>query len=163
MPNLTGDPATHTSESLEQGMTGSCLCNAITVKITQAGLFDKPNGHTCHCANCRKFSGTASANVLALPLENIEVSDPKGYRKIYEDTNTGSRDTVPRSFCSNCGSSIGTISSKGSGAKMAFVSLGIFPKIPEPEFELFTAHRHDWVKAVDGAAQHDYLRRPYKD
>ena len=26
--------------------------------------------------------------------------------------------------------------------------LGIFPRIPEPEFELFAAHRHEWESRV---------------
>lgn len=159
MPPLTGDPSSYPVSDFSDGMGGTCLCGSITVKITQQGLFDQPNGHTCHCSNCRKSSGAATTNILKVPASNASVSDPHKYLKTYVDTNTGTGDALPRSFCSNCGSSIGNFVGEESKSPWAFVALGLFPRMPVPEFELFTAHRQEWVKPVEGAKQHDFLRQ----
>lgn len=37
------------------------------------------------------------------------------------------------------------------------LSLGIFPRIPKPAFELFAAHRHEWLPAVPGAKQYKFM------
>lgn len=139
--------------SLQDGMQGSCLCGAITLTITQLGLFDKPNGHICHCVNCRQSSGAASLNILCLPTSNVTFSDPQSYLKTYLDNNTGSGNTVARSFCGNCGSSIGSLPVLGM-EKLSMVALGLFPKMPVPEFEVFTKDRVAWLRpATDDAEQ----------
>lgn len=35
-----------------------------------------------------------------------------------------------------------------SAPKLSMVALGLFPRIPEPEFEVFVKHRQAWVKAL---------------
>lgn len=35
--------------------------------------------------------------------------------------------------------------------------LGIFPRIPQPEFELFAAHRHDWEARLDGTKLYKFM------
>ena len=97
-----------------------------------------------------------AANVLGLPLQNVQISDPRNYLKTYVDSNTGSGGSVSRSFCSNCGSLFGDIPAKDSGEQYAALSLGIFPRIPNPEFELFTAHRHEWLKPIPGVEQYQF-------
>lgn len=97
-----------------------------------------------------------------VPRVNVTVSDPKGYLKQFVDADTGSGDALKRGFCSNCGSSIGEFLTDESETN-CFINTGIFPRIPTPAFELFTAHRHEWVRPVEGAVQHDFLRKPYKN
>ncbi len=76
MPPFTGNPNDYnTAELNEKGITGSCLCGSITVTLTQKDLFAKPNGHICHCHNCRTFSGSP-LNVIRLPASNVKLSDP---------------------------------------------------------------------------------------
>ena len=75
-----------------------------------------------------------------LPSENVTISDPKKYLRTYLDYDTGSGNSLPRSFCSNCGSTVGEFHPND---KYTWLNLGIFPRIPEPEFdefEVFTAH-----------------------
>lgn len=156
MAQLTGDPSSHDLFSLKEGMQGSCLCGNIILKITQKGLFDKPNGHICHCLNCRRFSGAASVNILTLPTSNLTVTDSKNFLKAYHDTDTGSGNTVARSFCSNCGSPIGCLPILPA-PQISVVALGLFQRIPEPEFEVFTKHRQAWVKPLAGQeGQYEY-------
>lgn len=156
MAPFIGDPSDYDVSSFEDGMKGACLCGNITVDIKQKGLFDKPNGHVCHCYNCRRFAGGSHVNILCLPTANITVSDPKSFLKIYEDRDTGSENTVPRSFCSNCGSPIGCVPLIKE-PRLSMVALGLFPKMPEPEFEVFTKHRQDWARpATEKAEQCDF-------
>ena len=37
------------------------------------------------------------------------------------------------------------------------LSLGIFPLIPEPEFELFAAHKHGWEPKLQGTRQYKLM------
>lgn len=78
----------------------------------------------------------------------------------YADPNSGSGSPVPRSFCGECGCGIGVIpdeSMRASGFTDAFVWLGLFPRVPTPEIELFTAHRQSWAMPVEGAKQNEFL------
>ena len=99
--------------------------------------------------------------------------------KTYIDYKTGSGGPVPRGFCTKCGSGrscsfpadrsfgscgllfcvtgIGFIPEEGSEVPVAFVWLGLFPRVPTPEIELFTAHRQVWTTPVEGAVQHEFL------
>jgi len=96
--------------------------------------------------NCRKATGsTALANII-VAAQNVSVKDPHGYFKTYWDGETGSGDLLPRSFCSNCGSTLGGWPSDPKG-KIS-VALGVFPRMPTPEFELFSAHRQEWLGPV---------------
>jgi hypothetical protein len=63
MSTYTGDPKEQDLAALANGMTGECLCGSIRVTIHKPGLFENPNGHLCHCSNCRKFSGCVANNV----------------------------------------------------------------------------------------------------
>ena len=150
MARYKGDPASYPPESLHDGITGSCLCGSISITITELDLFSKPNGHICHCINCRKFTGSDHSNVMMLPASNVSVSDTKGHLKVYNDTDTGSGRVSPKSFCSNCGSGVGAFNLDGPLAGFVFVGVGLFPRISEPAAELFTAHRHEWMKPIAG-------------
>ena len=35
--------------------------------------------------------------------------------------------------------------------------LGILPLIPQPEFELFAAHRHDWEPTIAGTEKYKFM------
>ena len=155
MASPRGDPASHPISTLQEGMTGSCLCGSIKITVKQKDLFNKPNGHICHCINCRKSTGSAYASLLMLPSANVEISDPKGCLKTYLDYDTGSGNPLPRSFCSNCGSTVGEFHPL---EKWTWLNLGIFPRIPQPEFEVFVAHRQGWMKPVtEGAKQYRFV------
>ncbi|EME43686.1 hypothetical protein DOTSEDRAFT_72891 [Dothistroma septosporum NZE10] len=127
-------------------VTGSCLCGGITVTVRQQGFFTKPTGHTCHCENCRKMSSSAFMSLLMVRTSDIDISDPKGILKIFRDNDSLSGRTVLRPFCSECGSP--TACALQGEPRLSLVALGMFSKMPQPEFELFTAHRQDWVKPV---------------
>lgn len=99
----TGDPKSHPISKFSNGISGECLCGSIKVTITDSELFSKQRGHLCHCANCRKASGSmASANLL-IEEEKVKIEDRDGTLKTYEDDETLSGGLLKRNFCGQCG------------------------------------------------------------
>lgn len=99
MSHLTGDPKRHDLSSFKDSLSGSCLCGSITVTINDNELFTKPRGHLCHCANCRKVSGSVVSANLIMEEEKVDIKDRDGTLKVYEDKATNSGNPVYRYFC----------------------------------------------------------------
>jgi hypothetical protein len=74
---------------------GSCLCGNVTLEI--AGPLH--NARFCHCANCRKFSGTASAAWGLIQTDQLTVS-PSMNSSVSKYNSGGGL----RAFCASCGS-----------------------------------------------------------
>lgn len=78
--------------------TGQCLCGAVKFRIS--GQFE--SFFLCHCARCRKDSGSAhSANLFSSTAKIIWVA---GEENIKTFRLSGSRHV--RSFCSDCGAAL---------------------------------------------------------
>ena len=75
MPNFTGDPKSHSTESIGNKLVGECLCGSIRVTITDDELWTKRRGHLCHCANCRKVGGTFAQANLNIEKEKVQIED----------------------------------------------------------------------------------------
>jgi len=105
MSHLTGDPKQHDLSSFKDSITGSCLCGSITVTIND-NLFQTPRGHLCHCANCRKATGSIAATNLTIEEEKVDIKDRDGTLKLYEDRATNSGNPDHRWFCSVDGKSV---------------------------------------------------------
>ncbi|KAI5359163.1 putative CENP-V/GFA domain, Mss4-like superfamily protein [Septoria linicola] len=151
-------PATFTATE-NNTYTGACLCGSITLRLSLPyDLYARPQGHICHCNNCRKTSSAAAgAAVIMLPTSQIELSDPDKELKTYNDTSSKSGRTVPRSFCGECGSPVGCVPTDML-PELSVVALGLFVKMPEPVFECFVKRRGAWVKpTVEEAKQYEYV------
>jgi len=78
--------------------TGKCLCGAVTFRIT--GGFDA--FFLCHCARCRKDSGSAhSANLFS---STAKITWMSGEENIKTFRLPGSRHV--KCFCTECGSAL---------------------------------------------------------
>lgn len=78
--------------------TGQCLCGAVKFRIS--GQFE--SFFLCHCARCRKDSGSAhSANLFSSVAKIIWMS---GEENIKTFRLSGSRHV--KSFCSDCGAAL---------------------------------------------------------
>ncbi|KAF2216211.1 hypothetical protein CERZMDRAFT_11082, partial [Cercospora zeae-maydis SCOH1-5] len=124
--------------------TGTCLCGSISLTLTLPyDLFAKPQGHTCHCMNCRKFSGSANGLAcLMIPTSQVQIRDPENKLKTFDDTNSRSGRTVGRSFCGECGSPVG--GPTRALPELSVIALGLFDEVPKPVFECFAAQKVDW-------------------
>ena len=79
---------------------GGCLCGNIRFTIT--GDAKKP--HTCSCKMCQRHSGSITQFWAEFSKEQVQWDGPGG-----EPTLWRSSDYSSRSFCPNCGSTLGAI------------------------------------------------------
>lgn len=120
--------------------TGGCLCGA--VRYTVRG--EPTHVGRCHCADCRKESGSAFAVYAQWPRDAFELD---GEVATYDG----------RSFCPSCGGRIGNIGDDGVEIRLG--SLDDAPFLLRPEAEIWIKRREPWLPAVEGASQHEENRR----
>jgi hypothetical protein len=119
--------------------TGGCLCGAIRYSVEGEPF----HVGRCHCADCRKESGSTYTIYGQWPLEAFSVA---GEYATYEG----------RSFCPRCGSSLFTLDEKGAEIRLG--SLDDAPFELRPEAEVWIKRREPWLHPVDGAWQHSESR-----
>jgi len=80
----------------------SCLCGKACFTVTGDPFFYA----VCHCSNCKKFSGSAFMTNAFFRPHQVSVTAGEDVIRKYQDSNTKSGNTLTRSFCSECGSSL---------------------------------------------------------
>ncbi|KAL5044815.1 Mss4-like protein [Aspergillus fruticulosus] len=125
-------------------METTCLCKAITVKVSHNWLDGKQHGHVCHCLNCRKVSGTAlGVTNLPVPRDMVTIT---GEMYLYDDYDTISGQPVHRYFCKVCCNPIKSESHLLPDS--IILKMGIFEHIPKPKSEGFVGERQAWGQPV---------------
>jgi hypothetical protein len=140
---LLTDPAgARESSVVEEGVrTGGCLCGA--VRYTVRG--EPVHVRRCHCADCRKESGSAFTVYAHWPVEAFELS---GEVASYD----------ARGFCPRCGSRLLDTTGVDSGGTLIEIRIGSLDQAPfelKPRDEFWVKRRESWIPPVEGAAQHD--------
>ncbi|KAL0945225.1 hypothetical protein HGRIS_000738 [Hohenbuehelia grisea] len=119
---------------------GACLCQRVRYELR-----GEPKSHlVCHCKNCQKFSGSAFMTNLFYKPEDVIITQGKESIKTYKDANTDSGNTLTRSFCSECGSSLFL---KNSTIELTIVCSGNVedPVQLIPKRELYPQDKRSWV------------------
>jgi hypothetical protein len=118
--------------------TGGCLCGAVRYRV------DGEPVHVgrCHCADCRKESGSAFSVYGQWPIEDFslegELAEFRG-----------------RGFCPRCGARL--LNPPGPGDTHVEIRLGSLDEAPfdlAPEAEIWVRRREPWLAPVEGASQH---------
>ena len=123
---------------------GSCLCGAVKYEVR--GEFGP--AFFCHCSRCRKASGSAfAANVVAAASDFVIVAGEASlgsYR---------SSESVPRLFCTTCGS---PIASRRDNLPQVRVRLGTLdtPLSTGPGAHIFVDSKAGWFEIHDDLPQH---------
>lgn len=119
---------------------GSCLCGA--ARYTVEGSFDR--FYLCHCAHCRKDTGSAHAANLFSATGKLTWLSGEGVVTTYKLPNT----RHARSFCAICGSALPC-----AGAEMLVVPAGSLDTDVDltPDGHIFTASRASWDHDLDKA------------
>jgi hypothetical protein len=115
--------------------TGGCLCGAIRYSLEGEPF----HVGRCHCADCRKESGSTYTIYGQWPREDFSV---EGEYASYEG----------RSFCPHCGSSLFTL--EEDAAEIRLGSLDDAPFELRPEAEVWIKRREPWLHEIEGASQH---------
>ncbi|KAK1987474.1 glutathione-dependent formaldehyde-activating enzyme [Colletotrichum cereale] len=146
------------SDATSPLIDGSCLCGA--VKYTVAG----GHGFTvlCHCNSCRKFTGSSFGANSLVDRKSLTVQDPASKISMYSAKTADSGDTLVRSFCSVCGSSLFAATHEFSD-KVAVTSgtmngvQGVKgDKLWAPKLEFFCKRKATWL-ATEGTVQKDTM------
>jgi hypothetical protein len=119
--------------------TGGCLCGAVRYSVRG----DPLHVRRCHCADCRKESGSAFSVYAHWPVEAFEMS---GEISSYDG----------RGFCPHCGSRL--IDTADPDDTLIEIRIGSLDEAPfelKPDDEIWVKRRESWIPPVEGAAQHD--------
>lgn len=125
--------------------TGSCLCGAVHYEIRG----DIGPGFYCHCARCRKASGSVFASNAVVALDDFVVTAGADALKTFV-AETG----LHRSFCGNCGS---PIISRREGVPQVRVRLGTLdtPLGQGPQAHIYVDSKAGWCELPnDGLARY---------
>ena len=122
-----------------QTVTGGCLCGAIRYEVTG----DIGAAGYCHCADCRRVSGSAfgvSVRVAAAAFHIIS-GTPRSFTKAGD-----SGRPVARHFCGDCGSPLFTL--PPLHPDVVFIKAGSLddPSVVRPERQAWTRSRVDWAE-----------------
>jgi hypothetical protein len=124
---------------------GSCLCGAVSVEI-QGPL---RSARYCHCANCRKFSGTAYAAWGLAETSSVTITP-----SIPNVTKFNSGGGL-RVFCSACGSPLWY--EPAGLPQFRGIPLGAIDEgaVGEPEMHVWMQSKVSWASmSDDGLPQH---------
>lgn len=87
----------------QQERQGGCLCGLIRYTLSSSALYNT----LCHCANCRRITGSAALTASICPKAGLAVTQKReGVLKSYTDAATQSGRPLTRTFCGECGSTL---------------------------------------------------------
>jgi hypothetical protein len=118
--------------------SGGCLCGG--TRYEYAGDIGPAN--YCHCADCRKCTGSAFNIGVRCEAEAFRVvkGNPKSFTK-----KGSSGNDLTRHFCSDCGSPLFTSSPRHP--EFVYVKAGSFddPTIVKPSHQIWVSSRVAWA------------------
>jgi hypothetical protein len=123
----------------ESGIEGGCNCGAVRYRIGRQPV----TVAVCHCANCRRQSGSAFSVNLIVPGDAMTLN---GELVTYEDHDTESGRPVLRQFCATCGSPVRSLSD--ASPNLAIVKAGTTddPARFVPAIHVWTSTALPWVE-----------------
>ena len=128
---------------------GSCLCGEVTYQfIGPTKVFQY-----CHCARCRKITGSAHASNIIIDPANFEwLSGEKlvGRFELVEAKHFAS------SFCTQCGSSLPWLTQSAKAVIVPAGTLDDDPKV-KPIHNIYYADKACWYENADDLIKYDAL------
>ncbi len=117
-------------------LKGSCLCGAVSYESTAEPMF---SGH-CHCADCQKETGGGHLTIAAVPDASVKVTGPTAsFTKI-----GGSGQTIERTFCSKCGSTVFSKPKAMAGTTMLRAGTLDNPAQINPGMSIYASRAQAW-------------------
>lgn len=123
--------------------TGQCQCTGIRFEFDG----EPSDASFCHCAICRKLSGSAFAAYIEVATPDLRV---RGTELIASWAVT---DRLTKKFCGRCGTPLFT--EHASFPQFTYVSLGVLDddRGLVPEYHQFVASKAGWYEIRDGLPQ----------
>ncbi|KUI58889.1 hypothetical protein VP1G_11001 [Cytospora mali] len=147
--------------SESQVLQGGCLCGKIRYTITGNSPEEAPEpicNIICHCANCKKATGTHMANTSMFRREQLTLI--LGTPGAYEDRNTESGNILTRRFCKDCGSPLYITTLKaGSIVAVPSGTLDDATKWWKPNTEVYMDTKSHWLPELPVLKKEGILER----
>jgi hypothetical protein len=123
---------------METTLKGSCLCGSVRYSVST----NLDSFYFCHCAQCRKVTGSAfAANILAQPADVEWLCEPTLVRRFDHPSRA-----FTKVFCTICGSGLPFLNKDKTALYIPAGSLDETPPI-KPAENIFWADRADWYEA----------------
>ncbi|KAH7355790.1 Mss4-like protein [Pyrenochaeta sp. MPI-SDFR-AT-0127] len=119
-------------------------CNCASIKVSIPAMPEQ--SAICYCSNCRRAGSTVGSIVYVLEKTDVTVHDPGNKLKSYKDSDTTSKNTITRQFCSGCGSPV--MSLFAGESSQVILKGGLFEHIPPPAFKSFEQEEPKWLKVT---------------
>jgi hypothetical protein len=120
--------------------SGSCLCGNVRFEVT--GAFDR--FYLCHCAHCRKDTGSAHAANLFSSTATLQWLSGADQIRVFTLPATRHR----HAFCATCGSALPDVQMDGALLKVPAGSLDT-PVLVRPDAHIFWSSRARWDDALE--------------
>ncbi|AEF98528.1 GFA family protein [Methylomonas methanica] len=131
-------------------LKGGCLCGAVRYQASG----DPQRFYHCHCARCRKSSGTGHASNLFLSNATLIFTHGESLLKRFK---VPEAQRFTRQFCSECGSAVARFVPEIDGVMIPAGSLDD-PAPIEPQARIFWDSRANW--SCDGDSLPRYPEYP---
>lgn len=128
--------------------SGSCLCGAIHYEIS--GDFEE--FYLCHCASCRKDTGSAHAANLFSSTAVLKWLKGEADVRTYDHNNSGHI----KSFCSVCGSALPNLQMNGNLLVVPAGSLDTDIEIV-PSGHIYIQEKANWDCNLENVPRYDSL------
>ena len=129
---------------------GSCLCGSVKFQITRAvGPFE-----LCHCARCRKASGSAFTATVGVRREDLCVTSGRELIRAYQ---APVREVPPgyrTFFCGHCGSPVPNPNPETDWLEVPAGALDDDPQL-RPDRHIFIERKSPWFEITDRLPQLD--------
>ena len=126
-------------------LRGGCLCGAVQYEVED----DFQYMGYCHCSECRRFSGSASAAVGGVPYSALRTT--RGEESVARYQKSPKTELC---FCRTCGSSL---YSRKLDREMLHVRLGSLmdPPSMKPSYHVFVGSKAAWEQIDDDLLKFD--------
>jgi hypothetical protein len=117
-------------------LKGSCLCGAVQYESSAEPAF---SGH-CYCVDCQKETGGGHVTIAAVPDATVRITGPtSAFSK-----KGASGQTIERTFCSQCGSTL--FSRPRAMAGMTMLRAGTLdnPSQISPRMSIYVSRAQAW-------------------
>ncbi len=129
---------------------GSCLCGGVKFQIARAaGPFE-----LCHCARCRKASGSAFVAGLGVLRQDLQLTQGRELVRTYDAPIREAPPAYRTSFCSRCGSPVPDVTSTTPWLEVPAGLLDDDPGL-RPDKHIFVEVKSPWYAITDDLPQLD--------
>ncbi|MFG6430438.1 GFA family protein [Roseateles sp. LYH14W] len=126
-----------------QTLGGSCLCGEVQYAVVDAFVY----AQNCHCANCRRATGSAFKPFAGIERSKFRVTKGKERLSVF-----GQADAHD-AHCKTCGSLLYSVVREG---QFVHVTLGTLVDAPtiRPTAHIFVGSKAPWFTITDDLPQH---------